>query len=480
MILMSIGCAKEEQVQRSSLRAIGDLETWVDIDELWKTQEISTLDYHEEQVEALEMVKLIEQLNPIDENYNLYLKAEDGFMVKLNGSSLNDTYLGFSKTYGWIYVSDKHPVNSQIKEIEEMIFVVKEDAPVDHNCGLNLIVKNQDIHYSMGQLLTMTYQLVPTIDGISRFESDGEVIELTVMKQKRYIDLSSLVGHEVEDLLLMDELGLHEYLSESDGMIEIAENQINYVSVSKDKVYRNIEGVFIDPPNHSVMDSFYDAQHYLDQAVPVLIVFIDGFSYDEYENFINQWPESFLASVETFDQATSVFKPVTNAGYAAMVTGQPPSENGILDRSYREVKAPTIFDYAEKKGLSHFVIEGNTSIITLNTELVLSNDVNGDGYSDDEIFENGLEYVKNDYDLGLVHFHSVDDYGHLTGANSDEVMERILTIDGYTRQLVKNWSGKVIIVADHGMHSTPDGGSHGEFRAEDLLIPYQIIEGGIQ
>jgi predicted AlkP superfamily pyrophosphatase or phosphodiesterase len=283
------------------------------------------------------------------------------------------------------------------------------------------------------------------------------------------------VGEEVENILLMDEKGLHEYLSESDGIIEIAENQINYVSASRDKTFRNIEGIFIDPPNHSVMDSFYDVQHYLDQGTPALIVFIDGFSYYEYENFINQWPESFLASLEPFDKATSVYKPVTNAGYAAMVTGQPPSENGILNRSYREVKTETIFDYADKKGLSHFVIEGNTSIITLNTELILSNDVNDDGYSDDEIFGSGLEYVKAGYDLGLVHFHSVDDYGHLTGANSDEVMERIRVIDGYTRQLVENWNGKVIIVADHGMHSTPDGGgSHGEFRVEDLLIPYQI------
>jgi hypothetical protein len=480
MAFMIIGCRKEGQVLRPSLRVIGDLENWVELDELWNTLDTNEMDYREEKIEVLDMGILLEQLNPINEVFNLFLKAEDGFMVSLEGKSLNDTYLGFSHTDGWIYISDKHPVNSQIKEIEEMIFVSDEDEIDNHNYGLNLIDKDEDIHYSMGQLLTMTYQVYPQIDGRSSLESDGGIIEISVMKQKRYINLSSLVGHEVENILLMDEQGLHEYLSESGGIIEIAENQINYVSTSSDKTFRNIEGVFIDPPNHSVMDSFYDVQHYLDQGMPVLIVFIDGFSYDEYENFIYHWPESFLASLEPFHRATTVFKPVTNAGYAAMVTGQPPSENGILDRSYREVKTETIFDYAEKKGLSHFVIEGNTSIITLNTELVLSNDVNDDGFSDDEIFDTGLEYVKEGYDLGLVHFHSVDDYGHLTGANSDEVMERVMTIDGYTRQLVENWEGKVIIVADHGMHSTSDGGSHGEFRSEDLIIPYQITEGGIR
>ena len=36
----------------------------------------------------------------------------------------------------------------------------------------------------------------------------------------------------------------------------------------------------------------------------------------------------------------------------------------------------------------------------------------------------------------------------------------------------------IIIAADHGMHSVGNEGNHGDFRFEDLIVPYVMIEGG--
>jgi 2,3-bisphosphoglycerate-independent phosphoglycerate mutase len=77
----------------------------------------------------------------------------------------------------------------------------------------------------------------------------------------------------------------------------------------------------------------------------------------------------------------------------------------------------------------------------------------------------------------FVHFHGLDDRGHDYGDMDQKTLEYIKTIDDYINELANHWDGKIIITADHGMHSTSESGSHGEFRFEDLIVPYVIIEG---
>jgi predicted AlkP superfamily pyrophosphatase or phosphodiesterase len=85
----------------------------------------------------------------------------------------------------------------------------------------------------------------------------------------------------------------------------------------------------------------------------------------------------------------------------------------------------------------------------------------------------------NDYEYVMVHYHSVDDFGHDYGAVVDETMAELKVIDGYIEELVAQWDGKVILLADHGMHSTEEAGDHGMFRIEDFVVPYVIFDGGL-
>jgi len=79
------------------------------------------------------------------------------------------------------------------------------------------------------------------------------------------------------------------------------------------------------------------------------------------------------------------------------------------------------------------------------------------------------------FELMVVHFHSIDDMGHNFGDITGETMDEIKRLDMYVKELVSMWEGNVIITADHGMHSTEDGGSHGEFRYEDMIVPYIVF-----
>ncbi|MFA7215632.1 MAG: alkaline phosphatase family protein, partial [Bacillota bacterium] len=159
------------------------------------------------------------------------------------------------------------------------------------------------------------------------------------------------------------------------------------------------------------------------------------------------------------------------------LTGGLPSENGVHTRKEMDISTPSIFEYAKKRGKSSVLVEGNIKILNLEIEPILNIDKNSNGSADDEIRDKALEKMNEGQNLMVVHFHGIDDSGHNYGDLSFQTMERIKLTDGYVKELVYRWDGRVIITADHGMHSTSEGGSHGEFRYEDMVVPYIICEG---
>lgn len=108
--------------------------------------------------------------------------------------------------------------------------------------------------------------------------------------------------------------------------------------------------------------------------------------------------------------------------------------------------------------------------------MYLENDEDGDGYTDLEVYAKALDVPNTTY--MLVHFNGVDEAGHDFGPYHEDTMNKIIEVNGYVEKLVKRWPGKVIVLADHGMHKTKEGGDHGEFRVEDMMVPYAIVNGG--
>lgn len=232
----------------------------------------------------------------------------------------------------------------------------------------------------------------------------------------------------------------------------------------------------IDYSEGSVMDAYHDTLKYLKNSERVMILYLDGFGYHQYEYAIENGYAPFLEKSNKADQVTTVYEPVTNAGFAAMITGKPPSENGVHSRKEKDLKVISIFGQAQKLNKKALLVEGNIKILNTEIEPLLNIDKNKDGFTDDEVFEKAQKNIQ-EYDLIMVHFHGIDDCGHKYGDLAKKTMERIKIVDGYVEQLVLNWEGRVIITSDHGMHKTEQGGSHGEYIEKDLLIPYLITEG---
>jgi len=109
----------------------------------------------------------------------------------------------------------------------------------------------------------------------------------------------------------------------------------------------------------------------------------------------------------------------------------------------------------------------------------MSGDRDGNGYYDDNVMKNSLDVIQSEMpDLMYIHFQEIDDMGHEFGPDSDEYESAIIRVDSFLSEIYNALPEKTLLVifADHGMHTTADGGNHGTLIASDLIIPIIFLE----
>lgn len=481
LMIQIVACSKGDTLP-PSLYVEGDIENWINVSDHWASYDKVSVPYDDETIDAIAFETLLTNVNPIYSVSNVSLIADDGFMISINSETLENTYLGFSETKGWVFVSDIHPINSKIKHIEQMIISKPLEEAPDYNSGINIIINDENHHFSNGELLLSNWENADVVEGITTLKTETVTTEIKVMKRIQKIALEKLVhlytDEPIERILVTSYEGAYQYIAPEDAYLLLGTSAIGFENVGTGDVIDSVNGIIVNPPSHSVTDVYEDTVHYLDRNENVMILYLDGLSYDQYLYLKDKAIDTLLETMPSVNEATTVYKPVTNAGFSAMLTGKSPEINGVLDRSFRQMNVESIFDYALKSDKSAILVEGDISILDTAVKPILNVDQNGDGFKDDEIYESALKEIKNSPNLLLVHFHSIDEMGHDYGPLSEKTIEQIKVVDGYSKDLISKWKGKVIIVSDHGMHETADGGDHGEMRSEDMRIPYAIIDGG--
>jgi len=260
---------------------------------------------------------------------------------------------------------------------------------------------------------------------------------------------------------------------------EIKRSIINVVIVKTDNLtINNPIGIVEDPPKESIVNIYNKVLESIDKDNKVLIIYIDGLGYELYKEAIDSGNIPYMASQNMGAKALTVYPSITDVTFAAMVTGNTPKYTGIHSREKKPLLVPTIFDIASQKGKSSKVIEGNIKIITDEVQTILNIDDNNNGIIDDEIYKCAMNAIPYPPDILLVHFHSYDDFGHKYGPDSKEALEQLGVLDSYIENIVKDYTGDIIITsdhgmhsADHGMHSAYHGGEHGTFSPSDIFIP---------
>lgn len=473
----SISFYGEEIGYIPSLEIVGDIEESMILREIPKDFNRLKVKRDGKKLKGKKLENILIDLKPISENNNILLMGSDGLSSMIEGKNLQESYLCFTGENGWEMINENHPPSSNIKHLERIVIISKDEILGE---GFNIIRDNENLkHISIGELYLFQSNMKNYFEGQSQIEKDGNIYTNKVYSAQRIFPIESLLrDYKWENGIIMSELGDIQKIDEL-SYLQLEGNRLHYLSEDGKNKIEDIRGIILDPPDRSIMDSYYDTKDLLNQDERVLFIFVDGFAYHQYRYALKKGKIPYLASLEKAERALTVYQPVTNAGFAAMITGKSPRENGVYSHDQREYRGNSIFQYIIDNEKSGVLIQGNIGILKTEIPPILNIDRNKDGSIDDEILQSALLEIEKGNDLVFVHFKELDFTGHSYGDLADETINTLEDIDGYIGDLVEKWSGKVIITSDHGMHLTEDGGNHGEFRYEDMIVPYIILEGGL-
>lgn len=480
-VILFMGCSSTAKETTNynyvpSFKLMGDVEEVLTVTNMEDFQTLQKEIQGKERT-LLSFQQLIEIAKPIAEEYALLLVGQDGLMAKIDGKGIDECYVGFSQENAWEFINLKHPVSSNIKMVKEVLVISKKQ---DWNYSVNIINSEENImNITPGNLYSMPSTIFPYFEGKSSIQHQQEVYEVSIYTERKILPLKEVLPSLVaeEKILAMGAFGEYQWF-DIESYLKMVDNRTQIMEKEGKIKINDLKGLIYNPPSISIMDTYYDSSHFLKQGEKVLILYLDGFGYHQYLYALEHGYAPFLKTLQAAEKAISVYQSVTNAGFAAMITGKPPYENGVYSRNQRELKTPSIFAVANELSKRSVLIEGDMKILNTEIEPILNIDKNKNDMTDDEVFESALKNITNQQDLMLVHFHGIDEMGHHYGDLHEKTMERIQLIDGYIQELVARWNGKVIITSDHGMHTTDEGGDHGSFRYEDMIVPYLLTEGG--
>lgn len=420
--------------------------------------------------DQVSLASLLEVCEPWEKEYSILLIGSDGLVARID-ERLEDTWLQFSTINGWEIRDALHPVSAQIKHLSQIVVVAESDASL---LSIGVETKNAELlRTTPGNLVLQGLKRHLNWEGSSNIERESASYGVDIYTSLWTRPMDNILDAESRLWISGRDGSVH--IHQGAGELSLVGNQIDYLD--GEYVVEDIAGILVDAPAASVADAYDEALYYINHDESVMLLFLDGFSYEQYEYAKEQNLIPFLSSQKVAKEALSFYKPVTNVGFAAMISGQGPDMNGIHNRNDRLLEN-SIFRVLADEGKKAFLLEGDVRILDAGAEEKLHVDLNRDGNVDDEIFESAKEAVKDGYDYLLVHFHDIDDAGHSDGPFGVDTLEQIALHDTFVAELTSNFDGKVIVVADHGMHETIDGGTHGQVRWSDMVVPYLVMDGG--
>jgi len=409
-------------------------------------------------------------------NLNILFNSLDGFFAEIDGEELSGSYLTWSKESGWEAINLNHPVSSNIKDISDIVIVADDVSLQD---SFNIVEPGENLlSLTPGQLFKDGYRRVPVLRGSSTNTFEDKELEATTYNWRRMVELTDYYDYlRRDEILVVGERGEVIPLRQ-DGRFVLQDNTIAYLQGREIEI-EDVTGLVLDPPEKMITGVYDDIKNFLERGEKVLVIMIDGLGYHQYQYGREQGYVPFLSSLPEPVMAMSAYPPVTPVNLAASLTGELPPVNGITRRGPRQPEVPTIFADFQDSDKSAAAVIGPMGTIEFEISPIYSLDENQDGSTDDEKTENALaEIEEEDHDLLFVHYKDVDNAGHSYGDLAQETMDAINRNDDFAEKLVQEWSGKVIIYSDHGMHETEEGGDHHSLRTEDIFTPYWIFDGG--
>ncbi len=254
--------------------------------------------------------------------------------------------------------------------------------------------------------------------------------------------------------------------------ISFENNSFTLVDQEGKELLENLAGLMFEPPQISIISIVPRIKTLLEDNQSVLLILLDGFGYDQYLYARENGIIPFLGSREGTKMARVAYPPITNVNTASLLTGELPPRTGIHQRRDREPRVQNILDFSIEQGLKVASLQGAINPLYSEFEPILHPG------GDEEIIITARDMANEDYDILFIHFKSLDIAGHEYGPFHQRTMETLSILNGYLQELSSTWPGDILIIPDHGMRKTSDGGNHGRFYYQDLIVPFFHLQGG--
>lgn len=454
------------------LRVLGDVTNSLKLDDPQQLSNQQEISYGGQSYHTVKLKDIIDEAKPVGRASRVLLVGSDGFITSFKAEGLEKCYITFTARNGWEAINLNHPVNSNAKMLKEII-VVSEGGSPDH--GLWVIDQNSElVHVTPGQLYTQAFTAYPFAEGKASVEKEGKTYESEVYTQRRVFRLSDLTPvNDKETIMVVGEKGEYRWC-DNQGYFELKDNYINYLQIDERSQVERVKGVMIDPPAVSIMDTYYDVQHFLENGEKVLVIVLDGFSYRQYLYAIENGYVPLLQEMGMAEPATAVYPAENNVCWAAMITGKAPEDNGIVTVQDQDLQVSSIFTVARQLQKEALLLQGDQNMLKTGTTPVVCSDKNGDGTADDELYAATLARLGKAPDLLMVRFNGIEASSRRCGELSRQTMASIKNSDKLLGDVLSRWQGHVIITST-GINVVQQTGSSrptGKFNCDSMLVPY--------
>lgn len=445
------------------LKVVGDVARVVELEDPKQLGKLHDVIFNGHKYEAIKLTDIIDKAQPLVSPKKIYLVGRDGFTSSFPAQMLEKSYITFTAQNGWEAINLNHPVSSNAKALKEIV-VVSDGSSSDF--GLTVINQNKElIRITPGQLYTRTLLEYPYTEGQAAVENEGKTYSNSVYTQRKVFRLADLTpAPDGEMMLVMCANGEHRFIK-NNGYFELRENYINYLNLDERSHLEKVKGVIINPPATSIMDTYYDSRHYLENDDKVLVIILDGLTYSLYTDALEKGQMSFLKNAGSSARAAGVYPLGSNVWLAAMITGAAPAENGFISENDEDLKVASLFALAQELKKRALVLYSGSEIPDSEIKALPVTDKNGNGTSDDELYGMTLDRVEQGYDLLVVRFQDIAVSSESYGQEGQPSLAAINATDKYLQEIINNWTGKVIITG------TPGSASQ-DFTCDSMFVPY--------
>ncbi len=452
------------------LKVIGDVVNSYTLQDLKGIGKPVRITFQGTRYRAVKLADVIEKADPAPNISQLYLVGADGFVSAVKVDSIDDCFIAYTSKNGWEAVNLKHPVNSNVKLLTEIVVVSNGDTG---DFAFNVISQDSNLaQITPGKLLTGSLKQYLNPEGKAVVQNNGKDYESQVFTRCRIFKLSDLIPvKDGEAFLVMGEKGECS-MADNRSCFEVKDNYVNCLQPETRTVLEKVKGVIVRPPAASIMDVYYDTEHYLNGGDKLLVAALDGLAYNQYRYAASKGYAPFLKNSGKVIKASGVYPLEINVGLAALLTGQTAGENGILASNDQRLKAPSIFAEANRLNKKTLYLEADRKRLETEIQPVSVTDQDADGNSDDELYQTAMDNLDKGYDLIVLRFHDIDSAGQRYGNLAQPTMRTISAADKYLQQIIDKWTGKVIITGNQGTRSSRLNGGKGQFTNDNMFVPY--------